>query len=269
MPPWTPGNPYKEPKYWTSVNSVVASWRFWPKTSTEPDSFHGNRWYETALNMPVRISQCHTIDCADPFIVLSNWRDGWGWPPEFITGSILYQNDVYLYQGDVVSCYYFFGTYEYREPLSDYNDIGVIYLRDAAGNYYPLVEISVVEVGKNNCMQYWEKASFIVPHNGPYQILIEVLDQGPVNRDMGTHKDGPSFFLVDKFSVCSSFSSLADINNDCEVNFKDLAILCKCWTGDLTLREIGENIFCGSSDLNDDSRVNCDDLAVIEQSWLE
>ena len=165
-----------------------------------------------------------------------------------------------MYEGEVVSCYYFFGTYEYRTPLSNYNDAGKIYLWDGSSEH-SLVEIQATDVGNNNCMQHWKKASVIVPHEGLYWIIIQVLDLGDA--------EGPSFLFVDKFSKCNDFSSIADINNDCDVNLEDLAILCECWTGDMTLKETGEEIFCGIADLNDDSKVNNDDLCVIEENWLK
>jgi hypothetical protein len=92
-------------------------------------------------------------------------------------------------------------------------------------------------------------------------IKIECTDPGPVPIYM------PEIDAVADVSSCGDYKhpiAASDINRDCRVDYKDLAILCDYWLAQISNPQEPAK----QADINKDNTVNFYDMAILASNWL-
>jgi hypothetical protein len=174
------------------------------------------------------------------------------------------QQDVYIYAGQTISGYYFFGTLDYL-PYPDWGDIT---LEPIDPNILPrsiiLISVNVDSVDNYSSTEGWVyfEYTFSANEEGGYHLRIQVND----------YKDTlfTSYFAIDGLTLCDD-QLVGDIYRDCKVNFKDFSWLATDWLENCDdpdyFSDPQSNCYRGT-DLNDDGPVDLNDLYLMCENWM-
>ncbi len=189
------------------------------------------------------------------FVVLSSGD----MEPEPSSASI--QQYVFVYAGETISGYYFFGTADYL----NYNDYATIKLVPYDSNSglrdLTIVYVDVEEVGDHNSTAGWVpfEYTFSSGEGGAYHLILSVTDM----RD----KVYPSYLAADYMRLCPA----SDINRDCRVDLRDLSWLASDWMQDCNdpnyLADPNNNCSYGT-DIDNNGPVDANDLMLMSDCWL-
>jgi hypothetical protein len=177
---------------------------------------------------------------------------------------------VYVYPGETLAGYYFFGTADYI-PYNDYAAIELVPADSNSG----LSDITVVHVEVNDVdkdprdtdgksMEGWEyfERTFDSNEGGAYNLTISITDVGD--------QYFPSYIAVDGMTLCNR-PPAGDINHDCHVNFVDFSRMATDWFQDCSdpnyLADPNNNCSWGT-DLDGSGPVDLNDLKLMGDNWL-
>ena len=174
------------------------------------------------------------------------------------------RQDIYVYEGQSISGYYFFGTLDYI-PFPDWANIMMVPSNpDSPLRDITLVYVSVETVDSFSSMddcQYFEH-TFTADEEGGYHLIIRVEDYWD---EMYT-----SYFAVDGLSMCDNGLE-GDLNHDCLVNFKDFAFLATDWFENCSDSAYFLDPYSNcnkGTDLNGDGPVDLNDLEIMSDNWI-
>ncbi len=195
----------------------------------------------------------------DSFVVLSSGDI----QPDPPSASI--QQYVFVYAGETISGYYFFGTSDYLS----YNDYATIKLVPYDSNSglrdLTIVYVDVEEVGDYNSTAGWVpfEYTFSSGEGGAYHQILSVTDM----RD----RVYPSYLAADYMRLCEH-PAYGDINRDCRVDFRDLSWLASDWMQDCSdpnyLADPNNNCSYGT-DIDNNGPVDANDLMLMSDYWLD
>ncbi len=174
------------------------------------------------------------------------------------------KQDVYVYAGQTISGYYFFGTLDWAD-FPDWATITMVPI-DLNGELrnITLVYVSVITVGSFSSTEGWQyfEHTFTANEEGGYHLIIRVDDY--------FDERFTSYFAVDGLTMCGTGLE-GDLNHDCLVNFEDFAWLATDWLENCSDPAYFSDPYSNcdkGTDLNGDGPVNLNDLEIMSDNWI-
>jgi hypothetical protein len=174
------------------------------------------------------------------------------------------RQDIYVYAGQTMSGYYFFGTLDWEE----YPDWATIVMDpidpESPLRSITLAYVSVTTVGSFSSTEGWQyfEHTFTADEEGGYHLIIRVDDY---YDELYT-----SYFAVDGLTMCGTGLD-GDINHDCLVNLRDFSWLATDWLKNCNdpnySSDPNSNCYKGT-DLNGDGPVDLNDLEIMSDNWI-